>query len=91
DLQSIMKNPSQHPINPPVSQEVRLERLYDIAQMVQADAITDDHEMRIMRRLSIGLGFPSGNVTVVVEKAMHLLHEGSDLETFKEALRNINV
>lgn len=91
DLQAIMKNPSQHPINPPVSQESRLERLYDIAQMVQADTITDDHEMRIMRRLSIGLGFPSGDVTMIVEKAMRLLHDGADLETFKETMKNINV
>ena len=87
DLKKIMKNPSQYPIDPPVSYDTRLERLYDIASMVQADLITDDHEMRIMEKLGIGLGFPVRNVETVIKKAMNLLRLGTDLDTFKEGMR----
>lgn len=90
ELKKVMKDPSQYPINPPVSYEARLERLYDIARMIQADLITDDDEVRIMERLCIGLGFPTGNVKAVTGKAMELLRLRADLDTFKEEIRKIN-
>ncbi|MCB0375113.1 MAG: TerB family tellurite resistance protein [Sinomicrobium sp.] len=87
ELKKIVKDPSQYPINPPVSYEDRLERLYDIARMVHADLITDAHEMSMMSRLGIGLGFPVADVDAVVKKAMSLLRTGVDMDAFKEAMR----
>lgn len=87
ELKKIVKDPSQYPINPPVSYETRLERLYDIARMVHADHITDEDELNIMTRLSIGLGFSVNDVDAVVKKAMELLHDQVDVDTFKEEMR----
>src|SRR5690606_41822139 len=55
----VLENPTAFPVNPPVSYESRIERLYDIARMVCSDHIEDEDEMRVMRRLAIGLGFRS--------------------------------
>ncbi|QLE01525.1 TerB family tellurite resistance protein [Galbibacter sp. BG1] len=87
---SILENPSAFPVNPPSLYEARLERLYDIARMIYADHIEDDDEMRIMRRLSIGLGFNPANVDLINKKAMDLIHMHVDLETFIEEIKYMN-
>lgn len=90
ELQTILKHPERYPVNPPISYEDRLERLYDIARMVHVDLITEEHEMNMMKRLGIGLGFPVGKVEAVIEKAMELLCLRVDLDTFKEGMKKMN-
>ena len=89
ELKTIIKDPSQYPIKPPVDYETRLERLYDIARMIHADLITDEDEIRIMTRLGIGLGFPVNRVDAVVKKAMELLQNQVDMDAFKEEIKKM--
>ena len=44
DYKKIMKDYASHPINPPVSYDHRLERLYDLARMVMADKIRSKNQ-----------------------------------------------
>ncbi|MCX2681091.1 TerB family tellurite resistance protein [Galbibacter sp. EGI 63066] len=90
DYEAVLENPTAYKINPPVLYDARLERLYDIGRMVYADHIADDHEMRIMIRMAIGLGFTSANAEFIVKKAMYLLNIGVDLETFIEEIKHMN-
>ena len=85
--EKILENPFIYEINPPLSHERRIERLYDIARMVFVDEIEDDPEMHIMRRLSIGLGFKSSQVDDIISKAMDLIHEGATLDKFKDDMK----
>ncbi|MDG3582455.1 MULTISPECIES: TerB family tellurite resistance protein [Galbibacter] len=86
----ILENPSAFPVNPPSLYEARLERLFDIARMIFVDHIEDEDELRIMRRLSIGLGFSPDNVDLINKKAMDLIHTGADLDTFMEEIKRMN-
>ena len=88
--ESILENPSAFPVNPPSLYNARLERLYDIGRMIFSDHIEDEDEMRIMRRLGIGLGFNPANVDFINKKAMDLIHEGVDLDTFIEEIKHMN-
>ncbi|WP_417442975.1 TerB family tellurite resistance protein [Joostella sp.] len=88
--ESILENPSAYPVNPPSLYVARLERLYDIARMIFADHIEDEDEMKIMRRLGIGLGFSPANVDLINKKAMDLIHDGVDVDTFIEEIRHMN-
>ncbi|WP_340075817.1 TerB family tellurite resistance protein [Leptobacterium sp. I13] len=90
DYEKILEDPSQYPINPPSFYDLRLERLYDIARMVYADHIEDEHQLNIMARLGVGLGFTPTNVRYIVKKAMDLIHQDVDIETFKEEIRHMN-
>lgn len=90
DYKKVLENPSAYPINPPVSYEKRLERLFDIARMVYVDGITDDDQLRIMHKLGVGLGFTPENVEFIVKKAMQLIEQEVNLDTFKEQMRNMN-
>lgn len=86
----ILKDYKSHPINPPLSYDNRLERLYDLARMVFVDHIKGDHEEILLRKISVGLGFSTENVKYVVDKALTLVSNGVDLDTFIEEIRNMN-
>ncbi|OBX24439.1 MULTISPECIES: fructose 1,6-bisphosphatase [Bizionia] len=90
DYDTILKNYQSHPINPPTSYDRRLERLFDLARMVFVDHIKGDHEEIVMRKIAIGLGFSSENVKYVVDKALTLVENGVDLDTFTEEMKNMN-
>ena len=90
DYKQILKDYKSHPINPPTSYDVRLERLYDLARMVYVDHIKGDHEEIVLRKIAIGLGFSTENVKYVVDKALTLVSNGVDLDTFTEEIKTMN-
>lgn len=86
----ILKDYKSHPINPPTSYNRRLERLYDLARMVYADHIKDDHQVVLLRKIAVGLGFTPENVKYVVDKALTLVNENIDLDDFIVEIKNMN-
>jgi len=86
----ILKDYQTHPINPPSSYDSRLERLYDLSRMVYVDHIKGDHEEVLLRKIAIGLGFTPENVRFVVGKALTLVDNGVDLDTFKDEVKTMN-
>ncbi|MGM5468999.1 TerB family tellurite resistance protein [Flavobacteriaceae bacterium LMO-SS05] len=90
EYKKILKDYKSHPINPPISYDRRLERLYDLARMVYVDHIKGDPEVVILRKISIGLGFSHENVKYIVDKALTLVRNGVDIETFMKEIKNMN-
>lgn len=90
DYAIILKDYASHPINPPSSYDKRLERLYDLSRMVYVDHIKGDHEEIVLRKIAIGLGFTPENVKYVVDKALTLVSNGVDLDTFIEEIKKMN-
>ncbi|TYB78534.1 tellurite resistance TerB family protein [Bizionia myxarmorum] len=86
----ILKDYQSHPINPPTSYDKRLERLFDLARMVSVDYIIGNHEEVVMCKIAIGLGFTSENVKYIVDKALTLVSNGVDIDTFTEEMKNMN-
>jgi uncharacterized tellurite resistance protein B-like protein len=82
---SILENSDQHPINPPTTKQGRLERLYDLARMVLADHIADEAEKQLMKRMVVGLGFPTDQIELLIDKAFTLIKDGSDQDDFVAA------
>ncbi len=90
DYKEILKDYGTHPINPPSSYERRLERLYDLSRMVYADHIKGADQVVLLEKLSIGLGFSPENAKYVVDKALILVDQGADSDTFAEEIKNMN-
>lgn len=86
---AILKDYNTHPINPPATQESRIERLYDLARMVYLDHIKNEDEVKILSKLAIGLGIDYHIVSEVVEKSLILISEKADFETFEEQLKKL--
>jgi len=90
DYKQILKDFATHPINPPTSYNTRLERLYDLSKMVYADSELGDGQATILERLGVGLGFSPENVKYVVDKALALVSNGVDLDTFVDEIKHMN-
>ena len=90
DYKEILKDFESHPINPPTSYDKRLERLYDLARMIYADNELGDRQVSMLKRLCVGLGFSTANVSYVVDKALKLVHAGVDEGNFIEEIKNMN-
>ncbi len=90
DYKSILKDYKSHPINPPISFNYRLERLYDLVRMVYADEIDRDDEIKLLTKIAVGLGFSTVNVGYIVDKALRLVKEGADLEGFIDGIKTMN-
>ena len=86
----ILKDYKSHPINPPTSYDIRLARLYDLARMVYADDVLGEKQKDMLERLGIGLGFSTGNISYVVDKALKLVVAGVDKDNFLDEIKNMN-
>ena len=68
----------------------RLERLYDLARMVNSDHRLGDKQDCLLRKFGLALGFTPGNVNYIVDKALILVDKHVDLETFISEMQLMN-
>jgi len=90
EYKKILKDYKSHPINPPLSYDRRLERLYDLARMVWADHIEGKDQIKMLKKFAIGLGFKAENTKYITDKALKLVHQNVDLDTFTEEMKTMN-
>ena len=86
----ILKDYKSHPINPPLSYDRRLERLYDLARMVYVDDIGHESKIVLLTKIAVGLGFHPQNVKYIIDKALTLVSEKADLDAFTDGMKNMN-
>ena len=90
EYEEILENPLKYPINPPYLYSQRLERLYDLARMVHMDHHLGDKQDVLLRKFGLALGFTPSNVNYIVDKAMSLIDEKADAETFLYEMQHMN-
>ena len=88
--EEILEDYATHPINPPMTYDGRLERLYDLARMVYADHHIGAKQEVLLEKLGVGLGFTPSNVKYVIDKALNLIQQGVDLDTFMDEIKHMN-
>ena len=90
EYDEILKDYKTHPINPPMSYDSRIERLYDLARMVWVDDIEGPNQHALLEKLCVGLGFNSDNVKYIADKALTLAHDKLDLDEFTSEMKKMN-
>ena len=90
EYEEILENPMKFPINPPYLYTQRLERLYDLSRMVFADHILGQRQKNILMKFAVALGFTPSNVVYIVDKALSLLIQNVDLDTFVFEMQHMN-
>ncbi len=85
EFKYILNNADQYPINPPSSQERRIERLYDLSVMIYADNIVFEEERLLLKKLIIGIGFKFEDADSIVEKALTLISNKASQSEFMDA------
>ena len=87
----IIENPSEYPVDAPMSYDKRIERLFDLSKMVMADGQVSEEEIGVLRSVSVGLGFPTKNVDKIADASIRLISEDSDIDDFSKAIKRVNV
>ena len=90
EYQEILEQPSKYAINPPYLHTQRLERLYDLARMVEVDHQLGDMKELLLQKFALALGFTPGNVIYIVDKALKLAEQKVDLDTFVYEILHMN-
>jgi len=90
EYEEILENPLKYPINPPYLYVQRLERLYDLARMVQVDHQLGDKQDVLLRKFGLALGFTPSNVNYIVDKALSLIDKKVDSDTFVYEMQHMN-
>ena len=86
----ILKNPEKFPINPPVSYNERIERLYRLTKMLLVDGEAHLKEVNLLQKVAIGLHFSILNAEKVCNEAINLLTNKTELDDFIVAIKNID-
>ncbi|SRR5690554_2464945 len=90
DYKDILAHPTKYPINPPYLYINRLERLYDLARMVRLDDGLEEKQKEVLIRFGVALGFTPSNVDYIVDKALKLIDNKVDIDTFLYEMQNMN-
>jgi len=86
----ILKNPDRYPIDPPLDYNDRIEQLYNLTNMVFSDDEIKLNEVKLVRSLTVGLGFPTDNVEKITDEAIHLVMNNNNLHNFTKAIKQVN-
>tara|TARA_R110001592_G_C12798966_1_gene716779 strand:+ start:215 stop:649 length:435 start_codon:yes stop_codon:yes gene_type:complete len=90
EFTAILNNPEKFPLNSPVNYEERIERLYFLTKMILVDGEVDALQVKLLRKVAIGLHFPFDNVDKVCDEAILLVINENDLVNFTAAIKKVN-
>lgn len=82
-FKEILRNPDTIPTIAHLECEERVERLYELLQMVEADQRIEKSEVSMLKKIVTGLAFPLHAVDEIVEQAVGTDLGVTDMEGFK--------
>ena len=88
-FREIIRHPEQFPTIGHLECLERIERLYDLIIMIRADKVVSVEEVSVLSKIAVGLAFPLHKVDEIVEGAIRMDTEESDLETFQTEILDI--
>ncbi|WP_196885723.1 hypothetical protein [Aureivirga sp. CE67] len=86
---AIFEDPDSFPIEPPISQDDRLERLYNLTHMIFLDRVVTEEEKAFLNKITVGLGFPVEKSEKIADAAIQFFINIANLDNFKKALKDI--
>ena len=89
DYEIVLRSPNSIPMTPPASLNARLERFFNLIAVVLADNVIKEKEVRLLERITVGLGFVASDVKRVVSKAINFVVEGHELDSFSLEMKKI--
>jgi uncharacterized tellurite resistance protein B-like protein len=89
EYKEILKDPNKHPINAPYLYVERLEALHKLARIVHRDHQLGDLQEHLLVKFAVALGFTTGNVHYIVNKALKLVDLNVDEDTFIYEMKNM--
>ncbi len=88
EYKEVMKKENKYPIDPPITSELRLERLYDLFRIIFSDHKIDAEEMLLLKRYAIGLGFAGDTADAIIERSVAIFSGGIDFDDYLYLLKH---
>jgi len=86
----ILEHPEKYMGETPIAYDERIEQLYFFTHMIYADDEVQIDEVKAMRKIAVGLGFPVKNAEVIADEAIHLVMNDNSLPDFTAAIKAVN-
>jgi len=90
DLLYIIKNYEKYSLEPTYNYEERIEQLYNLTKIIYADGHIDRAELKLLKNAILSLGFPAKNLDAIYEKAVGLIVDDADIDTFTREIKKVN-
>ena len=85
-FKQILRNPESIPTLAHLEFEERVERLYELLEMVEIDHKIEKREVNMLRKIVTGLAFPLQSVDKIVDHSIATDIEETDMEEFKKGM-----
>lgn len=83
-FREILRNPERIPTIAHLDHLERIERLYDLLTMVEADKHIEKEEVSMLRRIVTGLAFPLNRVDMIVDHSIEIDTRKVSVEDFTD-------
>jgi len=90
EYKDIVKNHQNYPMEPPVSYDDRIERLYNLTKMILVDSEISKKQVFLLQRIAIGLGFLKNSIKKVNFEAIRSVSNEDSLDDFSKAIKKVN-
>lgn len=81
-FKEVMKKENKYPIDPQVSFKERLERFFDLLQIVFTDRHIEEAEEHLLRKYAIGLGFSVAKSEEILQRSIAIFTGQIDFEDY---------
>ena len=87
EYKKVLKHPTAYPLNSYYSVEQRLERLYDLFQIIFTDHSVGEEEMALIKKYALGLGFSSEASEKIIKRSVQIFSGEIAYEDYLYLLR----
>ena len=88
-FREIVRHPEQFPTIGHLDCLERIERLYDLIVMIRANHVINVEEVSVLSKIVVGLAFPLHRVDEVVDRALKMDTDYTNLEDFQKEILNV--
>ena len=88
-FREILRYPERFPTIGHLECLERIERFYDLLIMIRADHVVAVEEVSVLRKIAVGLAFPLQKIDEIVDYAVTVDLDKSDLEFFQKEIFNV--
>jgi uncharacterized tellurite resistance protein B-like protein len=87
EYKEVMKKENKYPIETPLSNEERMERLYDFFRIIFSDSTIESEQLGMVERYALGLGFPPVRVPEVVQRSIAIFSGKVSYDDYKTLMK----
>ena len=90
EYEEVMKKENRYPIDPAVTSEKRLQRLFDFFQIIFSDHEIDDEECALVKRYALGLGCTTEQSEKIIKKSVKIFSGKISFEDYHYLIESDN-